>query len=51
MYKVRTYNAIAAAGLQRFAADKYTVGPEVEAPEALLLRSHKLTLDELSDGL
>jgi D-3-phosphoglycerate dehydrogenase / 2-oxoglutarate reductase len=51
MYKVRTYNAIAAAGLERFAADKYTVKPDLSNPDALLLRSHKLGVDELSEGL
>ncbi|XOV82949.1 MAG: phosphoglycerate dehydrogenase [bacterium] len=51
MYKVRTYNAIAAAGLDRFNTDKYSVGADINSPDALLLRSHKLGEDELSDGL
>jgi len=51
MHKVRTYNAIAAAGLQRFPADAYTVAPELDDPEAILMRSHKLGEDELGNGL
>ena len=51
MHKVRTYNAIAAAGLQRFAADAYTVAQEIDDPEAILMRSHKLVEDELGDEL
>lgn len=51
MYNVRTYNAIASAGLDRFNAEKYSVSPDHESPDALLLRSHKLGVDELSDGL
>ena len=48
MYKVRTYNAIAPIGLERFPADRYEVGPDVETPDAVLLRSHKLAMDELA---
>ncbi len=51
MYKVRTYNAIAAAGLERFNAQKYEVAPDLTSPDALLLRSHKLAVDELSEGV
>ena len=51
MYKVRTYNAIAAAGLDRFTADKYAVAAETTDPDAILLRSHKLSVDELGDSV
>lgn len=51
MYNVRTYNAIAATGLDRFNTEKYSVGADITSPDALLLRSHKLAVDELSDGL
>jgi len=51
MYKVRTYNAIAAAGLDRFAADRYTVAADIADPDAILLRSHKLSVDELGANL
>ena len=51
MYKVRTYNAIAPAGLSRFDSAKYAVGPEQAQPDALLLRSHKLAVEEITPGL
>ena len=51
MYKVKTFNAIAEAGLARFPADKYAVGADQESPEAILLRSHKLATDEMPVGL
>ena len=47
MYNVKTYNAIASIGLERFAPERYTVGPEVDGADALLLRSHKLSVDEI----
>jgi len=48
MYKVRTYNAIAASGLDRFPADRYAVSAdEGTNADAVLLRSHKLAIDEL----
>lgn len=49
MYKIRTYNSLAAKGLKRFPADNYQVGPEVSAADAIMLRSQKLheeTIDE-----
>ena len=51
MINVKTYNAIAQVGLDRFDASTYQVGPEIENPQALLLRSHKLAIDELNDDL
>ena len=51
MYKVRTYNAIAPVGLSRFDSAKYAVGPEQAQPDALLLRSHKLAVEEITPGL
>jgi len=50
-YKIKTYNAIAPAGLQRFDSGDYAVGPELEGADAMLLRSHKLSVDELMPGL
>lgn len=49
MYKIRTFNSLAAKGLDRFPADSYTVGPDESPADALMLRSQKLhdeTLDE-----
>lgn len=42
MFKIKTYNAISPKGLERFDAGQYEVGAEVDAPDAVLLRSHKL---------
>ena len=50
-YNIKTYNAIAPAGLQRFAAGNYVVGPDTQSPDGMLLRSHKLSVDELTPGL
>ena len=51
MHKIKTYNAIAPVGLARFSANLYKVGAEVEQPDAMLLRSHKLGVDELPPSL
>jgi D-3-phosphoglycerate dehydrogenase / 2-oxoglutarate reductase len=42
MYTIRTYNVISDIGLSRFPLDGYHVGPDIEDPDALILRSHKL---------
>ena len=42
MHKIRVFNSLAQKGLERFPADRYQVGPEVAAADALMLRSHKL---------
>ena len=47
MFKVRTYNQIAARGLARFPAEQFEVGAGVAAPDAILLRSHPLEAAEL----
>lgn len=41
MYQIRTYNKISPKGLSRF-SKSYKVGEDVTAPDAILLRSHKL---------
>ena len=49
MYKIQTYNALAAKGLDRFSSDNYQVGADVSSADALMLRSQKLheeTIDE-----
>ncbi|MCY3819754.1 MAG: 3-phosphoglycerate dehydrogenase family protein [Gammaproteobacteria bacterium] len=51
MYRVKTYNQIAARGLELFPADAFRVGTEVAAPDAILLRSHVLTPADLGQGL
>ena len=47
MYRVRTFNQIAAKGLARFPDHGFEVGPDVADPHAILLRSHRLAEAEL----
>jgi D-3-phosphoglycerate dehydrogenase len=42
MFKIKTFNAISDKGLERFDADRYVVGNQVDQPDAILLRSYKL---------
>ena len=51
MHKIRTYNQISAKGLQRFATDRFKVGPEVADADAILLRSEKLTASIIAPSL
>ncbi len=51
MYRVRTYNQIAAKGLARLSGEGFQVGPDTAEPHALLLRSHRLGVDDLPPGL
>lgn len=51
MFKIQTYNNIAAAGLKCFAPDGFEVGPEVDDPDAILLRSHSLHGFEVPERL
>jgi D-3-phosphoglycerate dehydrogenase len=46
-YRVAVYNAISAKGLERFPAPHYIVGKAIPSPDAVLLRSHALTLAEI----
>jgi D-3-phosphoglycerate dehydrogenase len=47
MFVIRTYNAISPTGLARFDGTRYTVSSESSNPSGVLLRSYKLTTDEL----
>ena len=51
MKKIRTYNNIAAVGLNKFPADRYIVDAACETPDALLLRSHKLHNEVLPNSV
>jgi D-3-phosphoglycerate dehydrogenase len=42
MYRIRTYNQISKIGLSRFPTDQFEVSPDVDEPDAYMLRSHKL---------
>jgi D-3-phosphoglycerate dehydrogenase len=51
MYRIKTYNQIAEIGLNRFPRDRYAVGPEMDSPQAYILRSHKLHGEPIPDSL
>jgi len=51
MYRIRTYNQISAVGLSRFPADHFEVGPDVDDPDAFMLRSHQLHGEPITDQL
>ena len=51
MYKIRTFNSIAAKGLERFSPDNYQVGPDLSAVDALMLRSHKLNNESIDENV
>lgn len=39
VYKIKTYNNIARIGLEKFPSGRYEIGPSIESPDAILLRS------------
>jgi D-3-phosphoglycerate dehydrogenase len=41
-FRIQLLNNIAAKGLERLPADRYTVGKEVDRPDAILVRSHDM---------
>ena len=47
--KVLMLNQISVKGLERFPRDCYEIASEFSHPDAILLRSHKLTTDEIPD--
>ena len=51
MFKIRTYNVISDIGLSRLPLDSYQVGPEVDDPDAIVLRSHKLHDESIPDSV
>ncbi|MGK0370522.1 MAG: D-3-phosphoglycerate dehydrogenase [Glaciecola sp.] len=51
MYKIKTFNQISVKGLERFARDKYEVGSAISDADAVLLRSHKLHNETLSEAV
>ena len=51
MYRVKTFNQIAARGLANFPDDGFEVGPAADSPHAILLRSHKLAEDDIGADL
>jgi len=51
MYKIRTYNSLAAKGLDRFHSGQYQVGPELPGADALMLRSQKLHNEKIDESV
>jgi len=51
MYRIRTYNQISQIGLSKLPAEKYDVGPDVDQPDAFMLRSQKLHEEPVPDSL
>ena len=51
MHSIKTYNQISNRGLSRFSAKDYIVAGDAIGGDAILLRSHKLTIDEVGDAL
>ena len=48
-YKILTFNSISLQGLKRFPRASYEVASEIGHPDAIMLRSHQLALDEIPD--
>lgn len=42
LFKIKTYNTLSCTGLEKFPSERYEIGPVVECPDAILLRSHNL---------
>lgn len=47
-YKIRTYNTISQIGIDKFSSD-YQVGPDLDNPDAVMLRSYNLHEEKLPD--
>jgi len=41
-FRIKTYNKISRIGLEKFPPERYEIGPEIENPDAILLRSEDL---------
>ena len=51
MYKIRTYNKISVKGLEKFSLDKYEIASELGTPSAIMLRSQKLTPEDIDTSV
>jgi D-3-phosphoglycerate dehydrogenase len=47
VYKVRTYNQISVKGLEQLPRESYEVASEIANPDAIMLRSYKLSIEEV----
>ncbi|MBF0289822.1 MAG: phosphoglycerate dehydrogenase [SAR324 cluster bacterium] len=51
MFKILTLNQISVNGLERFSREKYEIASEIRHPDAILVRSQRITPEELSPTL
>jgi D-3-phosphoglycerate dehydrogenase len=51
MYKIKTYNHLAAKGLDRFSSQRYVVGPDLKAADAIMLRSQSMHDETIDDSV
>jgi D-3-phosphoglycerate dehydrogenase len=51
VFKVKTFNSISVNGLEKFGRDKYEVSSDSATPDAILLRSHKLQIEEIGESV
>jgi len=51
MFRIRTLNEIAPTGLDLFAQGDYEVAEEISSPDAILLRSYKLSFSEIENSV
>ncbi|OGB25487.1 MAG: 3-phosphoglycerate dehydrogenase [Burkholderiales bacterium RIFCSPLOWO2_02_FULL_57_36] len=50
-YQILTLNQISGKGLQRLPATRYAVGPKVEQPDAIMVRSHDMHEMKIAPGV
>jgi len=48
---ILTLNAISPSGLQRFPPERYSVGGQVQAPAAILVRSHDMRTMRIAESV
>ncbi|MDF1644640.1 MAG: phosphoglycerate dehydrogenase [Pseudomonadales bacterium] len=51
MYRICTLNQISLKGLEQFPRDQYELASEIGRPDAILVRSHKLGVDDITPDL
>ena len=51
MYKVKTINNISAKGLDRFSRERFQLSGDLPNPDAILVRSQKLTTNDITPAL
>lgn len=51
MFKIQTLNNISPIGLNQFSSDLYEVGPQINDPDAIIVRSHNMMGNPLPSSL